>query len=85
MFFEFFDLCDISPIFGRFKKHIQQIRIMPLRITIFVTLLLDMLETFWCLTTCFWGMGNHLGPLSEALEWAEGAVGGQGPHQGVNF
>ena len=56
MFFEFFDLCDISPIFGRFKKHIQQI--MPLRITIFVTLLLDMLETwFWCQIPCFWVWG----------------------------
>ena len=33
----------------------------------------------------FLGMGNHLVPLAEALEWAEGAVGGQGPLQGVNF
>ena len=39
----------------------------------------------------FWGMGNQLGPLSEApdwpegQEWAVGAVGGPGPLQGVNF
>ena len=54
---------------------------MPLRMAKFVTLLLDMLET----NPRFLGMGNHLGPLPEALEWAEGAVGGQGPLQGVNF
>ena len=39
----------------------------------------------------FLGMRNHLGQFSDATNWPEGqewdagAVGGQGPLQGVNF
>ena len=49
---------------------------------------------FWCQTPCSlaWGtMGNHVGPFSWASDWSEGqemgggAVGGQGPLQGVKL
>ena len=51
-----------------------------------------MLET-WVLVAkpMFWGMGNHLGPFSEASdrpvrqELGGGAVGGQEALQGVKF
>ena len=54
-----------------------------------VTRLPSKLETWFFLNPRFLGMGNHLGPFSEAPDWPEGqeqpirAVGGQGHLRGV--